>query len=55
MESVPPTHASRSANDVDLATLTYNMMYCILRDNTDPGSVTSKKNVLFQQVYKGEG
>ncbi len=40
------------ADDLDAK---YNMMYCILRDNTDPGSVTSKKNVLFQQVYKGEG
>ena len=39
------------ADDLDAK---YNMMYCILRDNTDPGAVTSKKNVLFQQVYKGD-
>ena len=40
------------ADDLDAK---YNMMYCVLRDNTEPGTVTSKKNVLFQQVYKGEG
>jgi 3'-5' exoribonuclease len=39
------------ADDLDAK---YNMMYCILRDNTEPGAVTNKKNVLFQQVYKGE-
>jgi 3'-5' exoribonuclease len=39
------------ADDLDAK---YNMMYCILRDNGDPGSMTSKKNALFQQVYKGE-
>jgi 3'-5' exoribonuclease len=39
------------ADDLDAK---YNMMYCILRDNTEPGTVTSKKNALFQQVYKGE-
>jgi 3'-5' exoribonuclease len=39
------------ADDLDAK---YNMMYCILRDNTEPGAVTSKKNVLFQQVYKGD-
>jgi 3'-5' exoribonuclease len=39
------------ADDLDAK---YNMMYCILRDNTEPGTVTSKKNVLFQPVYKGE-
>jgi 3'-5' exoribonuclease len=40
------------ADDLDAK---YNMMYCILRDNTEPGPLTGKKNVLFQQVYKGEG
>ncbi|MEX2138582.1 MAG: HD domain-containing protein [Pirellulales bacterium] len=40
------------ADDLDAK---YNMMYCVLRDNAEPGSVTSKKNVLYQQVYKGEG
>lgn len=39
------------ADDLDAK---YNMMYCILRDNTEPGAMTSKKNVLFQQVYKGK-
>ena len=39
------------ADDLDAK---YNMMYCILRDNTEPGSITSKKNALFQQVFKGE-
>jgi 3'-5' exoribonuclease len=39
------------ADDLDAK---YNMMYFVLRDNTEPGSLTSKKNVLFQQVYKGE-
>jgi 3'-5' exoribonuclease len=39
------------ADDLDAK---YNMMYCILRDNTEQGAVTGKKNVLFQQVYKGE-
>jgi 3'-5' exoribonuclease len=39
------------ADDLDAK---YNMMYCVLRDNTEPGSLTSKKNVLYQQVYKGE-
>jgi 3'-5' exoribonuclease len=38
------------ADDLDAK---YNMMYCILRDNTEPGAVTSKKNLLYQQVYRG--
>jgi len=38
------------ADDLDAK---YNMMYCVLRDNTETGPVTSKKNSLFQQVYKG--
>jgi 3'-5' exoribonuclease len=33
----------------------YNMMYRVLRDNAEPGPVTSKKNLLYQQVYKGVG
>jgi 3'-5' exoribonuclease len=40
------------ADDLDAK---YNMMYCVLRDNTEPGTVTSKKNALYQQVYKGDG
>jgi 3'-5' exoribonuclease len=32
----------------------YQMMVAILRDDTNPGPVTSKKNVLMQQVYRGE-
>jgi 3'-5' exoribonuclease len=39
------------ADDLDAK---YNMMYCVLRDSTEPGPLTTKKNVLFQQVYKGE-
>lgn len=40
------------ADDLDAK---YNMMYLVLRDNTEPGAVTSKKNLMYQQVYKGEG
>jgi 3'-5' exoribonuclease len=39
------------ADDLDAK---YNMMYCILRDSSDPGPLTGKKNVLYQQVYRGE-
>jgi 3'-5' exoribonuclease len=39
------------ADDLDAK---YNMMYCVLRDNAEPGPVTSKKNLLYQQVYKGK-
>ena len=40
------------ADDVDAK---FHMMYCILRDDTSAGPVTSKKNVLVQKVYKGGG
>jgi 3'-5' exoribonuclease len=39
------------ADDVDAK---YQMMVSILRDDTSPGPVTSRKNVLMQQVYRGE-
>jgi 3'-5' exoribonuclease len=38
------------ADDLDAK---YNMMVGILRDDTNPGPVTSKKNVLMQHVYRG--
>ena len=39
------------ADDMDAK---YHMMYCILRDEASAaGPMTSKKNVLFQKVYKG--
>ena len=31
------------------------MMVNVLRDDTTPGHVTTKKNVLMQQVYRGTG
>ena len=40
------------ADDLDAK---YHMMFSILRDDTTPGPVTSKKNILMQQVYKGAG
>ena len=39
------------ADDLDAK---YHMMFCILRDDATTGPMTSKKNVLFQKVYKGE-
>jgi 3'-5' exoribonuclease len=39
------------ADDLDAK---YQMMAAILRDDTNPGPVTSKKNVLFQKVYRGQ-
>src|SRR6202035_4122803 len=30
-----------------------NMMYVTLRDDTTPGPLTSKKNQLFQHIYRG--
>jgi 3'-5' exoribonuclease len=39
------------ADDLDAK---YQMMVCILREDTNPGPVTSKKNVLYQKVYRGE-
>jgi 3'-5' exoribonuclease len=38
------------ADDIDAK---YHMIIAVLRDDTTPGLVTSKKNVLSQQVYKG--
>jgi 3'-5' exoribonuclease len=38
------------ADDIDAK---YQMMATILRDDSNPGPMTSKKNVLFQQVYRG--
>ncbi len=38
------------ADDLDAK---YQMMYAILRDEPGAGSVTSKKNVLYQSVYRG--
>jgi 3'-5' exoribonuclease len=38
------------ADDIDAK---YQMMVGILRDDTNPGPMTSKKNVLFQKVYRG--
>jgi 3'-5' exoribonuclease len=38
------------ADDMDAK---YQMMVNILREDTNPGPVTSKKNVLYQKVYRG--
>jgi 3'-5' exoribonuclease len=38
------------ADDIDAK---YQMMAGILRDDTNAGPVTSKKNVLFQKIYRG--
>jgi 3'-5' exoribonuclease len=38
------------ADDLDAK---YQMMATILREDNSPGPVTSKKNVLFQKVYRG--
>ena len=38
------------ADDIDAK---YQMMVGILRDDTNPGPVTSRKNVLMQHVYRG--
>jgi 3'-5' exoribonuclease len=40
-----------TADDIDAK---YQMMVSILRDDTTPGLVTAKKNVLMQPVYRGE-
>ena len=40
------------ADDLDAK---YHMMYAILRDDKNPGPVTSKKNVLVQPVFRGGG
>jgi 3'-5' exoribonuclease len=39
------------ADDIDAK---YNMMYAVIQDTNDTGPVTSKKNLMFQQVYRGE-
>jgi 3'-5' exoribonuclease len=39
------------ADDLDAK---YHMMAAILRDDTNPGPVTSKKNVLYQKLYRGD-
>jgi 3'-5' exoribonuclease len=39
------------ADDMDAK---YHMMVNILREDTNPGPVTSKKNVLYQKVYRGQ-
>ena len=38
------------ADDIDAK---FNMMASVLKNDTNPGPVTSKKNVLMQHVYKG--
>jgi 3'-5' exoribonuclease len=38
------------ADDIDAK---MNMMYTTLRDDTTPGPLTSKKNQLFQHIYRG--
>lgn len=43
------------ADDMDAK---YHMMYCVLRDeaqSSNSGPMTSKKNALFQKIYKGNG
>ena len=40
------------ADDIDAK---YQMMVSVLRDDTNPGPVTLKKNVLMQHVYRGGG
>jgi 3'-5' exoribonuclease len=38
------------ADDIDAK---YHMMYAVLRADSNPGPVTSRKNALFQKVFKG--
>ena len=40
------------ADDLDAK---YHMMYSILRDDANPGPMTSRKNILMQQVFRGLG
>jgi len=40
------------ADDLDAK---YQMMATILRDDSNPGPMTSKKNALYQKVYRGGG
>jgi 3'-5' exoribonuclease len=39
-----------SADDLDAK---YHMMVAVIREDTNPGPVTSKKNILMQHVYRG--
>jgi 3'-5' exoribonuclease len=39
------------ADDLDAK---YQMMYTALRDDATPGPLTSKKNTMYQQVYRGD-
>ncbi len=38
------------ADDLDAK---FHMMFAVLRDDTNPGPLTSRKNVLMQQVFRG--
>jgi hypothetical protein len=40
------------ADDIDAK---YHMMFAVIREDTNPGPVTSRKNILMQHVYKGTG
>ncbi len=40
------------ADDIDAK---YHMMVTVLREDTNAGPVTSRKNVLMQEVYRGTG
>ena len=40
------------ADDIDAK---FSMMAAILADDANPGPLTSKKNVLMQHVYRGDG
>ena len=46
----PETLIVHYADDLDAK---YHMIYAILRDDRNPGPLTSKKNVLYQQVFRG--
>jgi 3'-5' exoribonuclease len=48
----PEAMLVHSADDLDAK---YAMMVGVLRDDTNPGPVTSKKNILMQHVYRGGG
>jgi 3'-5' exoribonuclease len=38
------------ADDIDAK---FHIMMSVLRDDTNPGPVTSKKNLMMQHVYRG--
>ena len=46
----PEALIAHYADDLDAK---YHMMYAILRDDTNSGPLTSKRNVLMQQVFRG--